>query len=121
MVGHTGVLKAAIGACETADAAAGAMVDAMVAAGGAAIVTADHGNAEMMIDEAHRRPVYRAHDESGPRLARFTPQAIRSGGRRCVAVGDWPMSRRHAPSPPLPLAPAMAGRLIGGEFAIVRA
>jgi 2,3-bisphosphoglycerate-independent phosphoglycerate mutase len=51
MVGHTGVLEAAIAACETVDACAGRLVEAVVAKGGVALVTADHGNAERMIDE----------------------------------------------------------------------
>ena len=50
MVGHTGVLEAAIRAVETVDECAGRLVDAIVAKGGAAIVTADHGNCERMID-----------------------------------------------------------------------
>lgn len=51
MVGHSGVLAATIAACETADTQAGRVVDAILARGGAAIITADHGNAEMKIDE----------------------------------------------------------------------
>ena len=50
MVGHTGDLKAAIAACEAVDRGLGQMLDALAQAGGAAIVTADHGNCETMID-----------------------------------------------------------------------
>ncbi len=50
MVGHTGVLPAAIKACHTVDSCVGRIVNAWKARGYAAIVTADHGNAEMMID-----------------------------------------------------------------------
>ena len=50
MVGHTGSLSAAIKAVETVDACAGKLVDAMTEKGGGAIVTADHGNCERMID-----------------------------------------------------------------------
>ncbi|GJQ30915.1 MAG: 2,3-bisphosphoglycerate-independent phosphoglycerate mutase [Phycisphaerae bacterium] len=50
MVGHTGSLPAAIRACETVDAAVGVLVEAVLARGGVAIVTADHGNAEQMFD-----------------------------------------------------------------------
>ena len=49
MVGHTGVLEAAIKACETADDALGKLAAAVQAKGGALIVIADHGNAEVMI------------------------------------------------------------------------
>lgn len=50
MVGHTGDLNAAIAAVEAVDACLGEVVDAMAAAGGAMLVTADHGNCETMID-----------------------------------------------------------------------
>ena len=50
MVGHTGVLDAAIVAVETVDAAVGAVVSAVRERAGSAIVTADHGNAEQMVD-----------------------------------------------------------------------
>jgi len=49
MVGHTGSLAAAVRACETVDACAGAMATAVLASGGSLIVTADHGNAEQML------------------------------------------------------------------------
>ncbi len=51
MVGHTGILKAAVAACETVDQCVGQVVKAVWETGGTAIVTADHGNAEQMIAE----------------------------------------------------------------------
>lgn len=51
MVGHTGVLSAAIKAVETVDDCAGQVVEAVLAKGGVALVTADHGNCEVMRDE----------------------------------------------------------------------
>ena len=56
MVGHTGSLSAAIKAVEAVDDCAGRLVDAVLAKGGAAIVTADHGNCERMIDEVTGEP-----------------------------------------------------------------
>ncbi len=56
MVGHTGDLSAAIKAVETVDACAGELVEAVLAKGGVAIVTADHGNCERMIDEVSGDP-----------------------------------------------------------------
>lgn len=56
MVGHTGNLQAAIRAVETVDACVGRVVDAVLARGGALIVTADHGNCEQMIDPATGGP-----------------------------------------------------------------
>ncbi|MYM55021.1 2,3-bisphosphoglycerate-independent phosphoglycerate mutase [Thalassovita mangrovi] len=50
MVGHTGDLKAAIKACEAVDQGLGQVITALEKAGGAMIVTADHGNCEQMID-----------------------------------------------------------------------
>jgi 2,3-bisphosphoglycerate-independent phosphoglycerate mutase len=50
MVGHTGILPAAIAAMETVDACMGRVVEAVLAAGGIALVTADHGNCEQMSD-----------------------------------------------------------------------
>ncbi len=50
MVGHTGDLDAAIKACESVDRGLGQVLTALKAAGGAMIVTADHGNCETMID-----------------------------------------------------------------------
>jgi 2,3-bisphosphoglycerate-independent phosphoglycerate mutase len=49
MVGHTGVIPAALRAMEATDAAVGAVVDATLAAGGCVLLTADHGNAEEML------------------------------------------------------------------------
>lgn len=51
MVGHTGVLSAAVKAVETVDACAAQLVQAWTAKGGIAIVTADHGNCERMVEE----------------------------------------------------------------------
>ena len=56
MVGHTGVLAAAIKAVETVDAGLGAIADAVQRAGGALLVTADHGNAELMVDPLTGKP-----------------------------------------------------------------
>ncbi|PLX96995.1 MAG: 2,3-bisphosphoglycerate-independent phosphoglycerate mutase [Desulfuromonas sp.] len=50
MVGHTGVLPAAITAMETVDCCVGKVVDAVVNAGGSLLITADHGNCEQMQD-----------------------------------------------------------------------
>jgi 2,3-bisphosphoglycerate-independent phosphoglycerate mutase len=49
MVGHTGVLEAAIKACETVDGCVGKLIRKLGAMGGTALVTADHGNAEIMV------------------------------------------------------------------------
>lgn len=50
MVGHTGDLEAAMRACEAVDQGLSAVQEALTRAGGAMIVTADHGNCEVMVD-----------------------------------------------------------------------
>jgi len=56
MVGHTGDLDAAIRAVEAVDAGLGAVLQAVADTGGAMIVTADHGNCEVMVDPASGGP-----------------------------------------------------------------
>lgn len=56
MVGHTGVLEAAIKAVETVDECLGKAIEALLNKGGAALITADHGNAENMIDLKKNSP-----------------------------------------------------------------
>ncbi len=50
MVGHTGAISCAIRAVETVDACVGEVVDAILAKGGTVLLTADHGNADCMLD-----------------------------------------------------------------------
>jgi 2,3-bisphosphoglycerate-independent phosphoglycerate mutase len=50
MVGHTGVIDAAVGAIEAVDACLGAVVSAVHGSGGACVITADHGNADHMLE-----------------------------------------------------------------------
>lgn len=56
MVGHTGSLPAAVQACKVVDECVGRLLEAVAGAGGVAIVTADHGNLEQMIDPATGGP-----------------------------------------------------------------
>jgi 2,3-bisphosphoglycerate-independent phosphoglycerate mutase len=56
MVGHTGSLEAAIAAIKTVDGCLGRVISAILAAGGTALVTADHGNAEQMWDYTTNAP-----------------------------------------------------------------
>ena len=51
MVGHTGILAAAVRAIETVDDCVGRLVEKVRSKGGQVIITADHGNAETMVDE----------------------------------------------------------------------
>ena len=56
MVGHTGMLDAAIKAAEAVDVAIGAVAEAVESVGGALLITADHGNLEMMRDPITGQP-----------------------------------------------------------------
>ena len=56
MVGHTGVIPAVVKAVETADACLGRVVAAVEALGGVCLVTADHGNAEKMLEDDGVQP-----------------------------------------------------------------
>ncbi len=79
MVGHTGVLAAAITAVETVDAGLGRIAGAIRRQGGALLVTADHGNCEMMKDP----------ETGGPHTSHTTnkvPVLLMSGG--ATAIGD---------------------------------
>jgi 2,3-bisphosphoglycerate-independent phosphoglycerate mutase len=87
MVGHTGVIPAVVKAVETVDECLGAIVPAVLAKGGAALITADHGNAELLIDPASGGP-HTAHTTNPvPCILVAAPQvgldgaALRSGGR----------------------------------------
>jgi 2,3-bisphosphoglycerate-independent phosphoglycerate mutase len=80
MVGHTGVLAAAIKAVETVDHGLGRIADAIAAAGGALLVTADHGNCELMRDP----------ETGGPHTAHTTnpvPLLLLGGGNVSLADG----------------------------------
>jgi len=63
MVGHTGVFDAAVSAVETVDRSVGAVVEAIRAKGGVVLITADHGNAESMVDSDGATP-FTAHTTS---------------------------------------------------------
>jgi len=56
MVGHTGIFEAAVKAVEAVDACVGSVIDEIRKLGGAALLTADHGNAEKMVDEVTGQP-----------------------------------------------------------------
>jgi len=79
MVGHTGSIPAVVRAVETVDACLGRVVDAVEAAGGVCLITADHGNAEVMVD-ADGGP-HTAHTTNPVPLVVTDPgAALREGG-----------------------------------------
>ena len=102
MVGHTGNLAAAIKACETVDACVGAILDAALARGGCAIVTADHGNAEQMWDPATNAP-HTAHTTYDVPLIivgdAFKGRTLRGGGR-LADIAPTALEMIGMPAPP---------------------
>jgi 2,3-bisphosphoglycerate-independent phosphoglycerate mutase len=73
MVGHTGVIEAAIRAVETVDTGVGRVVEATLSVGGGLLITADHGNAEQMIDYDTGKP-FTAHTTYPVPLYLVVPQ-----------------------------------------------
>ena len=83
MVGHTGSLPAAIQAVESVDRGLALVLPALRAAGGAMIVTADHGNCELMVDPVTGQP-HTSHTTNPVPVALIGGPAgatLRSGGR----------------------------------------
>jgi 2,3-bisphosphoglycerate-independent phosphoglycerate mutase len=112
MVGHTGVLPAAVLACEAADRGLARVLSALEARGGAALVLADHGNAEVMVDPLHGAP-HTAHTTNPVPcvLAGRPGLRLRAGGRLCDVA---PTLLRLLE---LPIPPAMTGRSLIAEEA----
>lgn len=79
MVGHTGVYEAAVKAVEAVDACVGQLVDHLLKAGGAALITADHGNADQMM--AEDGSPFTAHTTNPvPFVAAGISRGLREGG-----------------------------------------
>jgi 2,3-bisphosphoglycerate-independent phosphoglycerate mutase len=80
MVGHTGVIPAVVKAVETADACLGRVVETVRGLGGVLLITADHGNAEQMLEEDGTSP-HTAHTSNPVPLVVTDPDAsLRDGG-----------------------------------------
>ena len=86
MVGHTGVMEAAIKAVKTVDECTGRVVDEIVKHGGKCIITADHGNADQMLDPVHGG-AFTAHTTNPVPVIVVDPEhpkyELRKGGRLC--------------------------------------
>jgi 2,3-bisphosphoglycerate-independent phosphoglycerate mutase len=80
MVGHTGNFNAAVKACEAVDACLGRITEALAKSGGECLITADHGNAEQMVDP-NTGVAHTAHTSEPVPFIYFGRQAIaRDGG-----------------------------------------
>jgi len=101
MVGHTGILSAAIKAAETVDECVGKILNKVKSMCGAAIVTADHGNFEKMIDKGPDDP-HTAHTIGDVPLIvfddRFKDRKLREGGR-LADIGPTLLEMMGLPKP----------------------
>ncbi len=99
MVGHTGDLQAAIKACEAVDRGLGRVVAALEAAGGAMIVTADHGNCETMVDPETGQP-HTAHTTNPvPVLVFGAPEGTRLTNGRLADLAPTLLALMNLPQP----------------------
>ena len=106
MVGHTGSMPAAIKAVETVDACLGRILEAASLGGARLIITADHGNADVMVDPVTGQP-HTAHTTNPVPLVILDPDGdvpLRSGGALCD-VGPTALALLG-----LSLPPEMTGR-----------
>jgi 2,3-bisphosphoglycerate-independent phosphoglycerate mutase len=101
MVGHTGILSAAINAAETVDECVGRILDKVKGLGGSAIITADHGNFEKMIDGSPDHP-HTAHTIGDVPLVvfskRYKKRKLREGGR-LADIGPTLLEMMKLPQP----------------------
>jgi 2,3-bisphosphoglycerate-independent phosphoglycerate mutase len=104
MVGHTGSIPAVVAAVETVDRCLGRVVRAVAAAGGVSLVTADHGNAERMLEDDGVSP-HTAHTTSPVPLV-VTREGVRL--RDDGELGD--LAPTILALLGLPVPPAMTGR-----------
>ena len=101
MVGHTGILSAAIKAAEAVDECVGRILDKVKSLGGASIITADHGNFEKMIDGSPDNP-HTAHTIGDVPLVifdeRYKNSKLREGGR-LADIGPTMLEMMQLPQP----------------------
>jgi len=101
MVGHTGILAAAIKAAEAVDECVGRILDKVTSLKGAAVITADHGNFEKMWDEKKNQP-HTAHTIGDVPLIvfdrRYRNRKLRQGGR-LADIGPTLLEMMKLPQP----------------------
>ena len=99
MVGHTGVLAAAIRAVETVDASLGRIAEAVARQGGALFVTADHGNCEMMRDPVTGGPHTSHTLNPVPALLMGAPEGAHLGDGRLADIAPTLLKLMGLPQP----------------------
>jgi 2,3-bisphosphoglycerate-independent phosphoglycerate mutase len=99
MVGHTGVMSAAIKAVDTIDECLGRLVVALEKVGGVMLLTADHGNIEMMKDPVTHEP-YTAHTTLDvPVVAFGAPKGTKLENGRLADVAPTVLELMGLPKP----------------------
>ncbi len=84
MVGHTGVIEAAVKACKVVDECVGKIAEKCKEFGVTMLLTADHGNAETMVDESTGKPQTAHTTNEVPFVVINPPKAIELKRRRCI-------------------------------------
>jgi 2,3-bisphosphoglycerate-independent phosphoglycerate mutase len=108
MVGHTGVLQAAIKAVETVDGGLERLAAAVLEKKGSLIITADHGNCELMLDAKSGEP-HTAHTTNPVPILWIAADAI---GRRLRDGGLADLAPTVLDLMQLPLAEEMTGQTL---------
>ncbi len=110
MVGHTGVIPAAVKACEAVDACVARIAGAVKARGGRLLMTADHGNAEeMLTPEGAPQTAHSKNPVAFLIAGENAPKKLRAGGR----LGDIAPTVLHLWGMPVP--PEMTGQSLVEE------
>ena len=107
MVGHSGIMAAAVKACEAVDACLGKIVAEFTATGGIVLITSDHGNAETMHDPETHSPITAHSSNPVPFILiseKHRTRTLRSGGALCD-IAPTILSLQG-----LPVPPAMTGK-----------
>lgn len=87
MVGHTGVLKACVEACEIVDQCVGDLLNAIDEVGGSAVITADHGNSDQLWSHERNGP-HTAHTLNPVEIVVYSDKYINSKLRLDGSLGD---------------------------------
>ncbi|MFT4994628.1 MAG: 2,3-bisphosphoglycerate-independent phosphoglycerate mutase [Paraglaciecola sp.] len=98
MVGHTGNFAAAVKACEAVDSCVGRVVAAIEKTGSECLITADHGNAEKMLDEVSGQ----AHTAHTSELVPFIHVGRKSTARKGATLSDVAPTMLHLMGMPQP-------------------
>ena len=116
MVGHTGVMDAAVKAVQATDEAVDKILNAVEKVDGVALITADHGNCELMYDEKTQQP-HTAHTTNPVPLILFDPK---KSSERCAAAGARECRADDPGNPGHRTAEGNDGRVVAGSAAVAK-